>query len=226
MADEMQNFPEVFIGIYWEAVHRKMFQLAEHVRQLFIDAREAELEAEVAAMDSWRREVESRRPPPPPSPPQQQAKSPVPPTPKTWAETATLIRNAVVQKKAHELAALQSSYEDWAVHSPLALLGYKTGKSGLSDLHRQHFLHDYVTKAVLPSALPATYLAEWGGINSKLRLQRTVRHIAFQKILRESNDLEKYASAIEDWQLDLDYLRQAFEPTFSEQEWESLLREQ
>jgi hypothetical protein len=238
ITDEVLEFPEVLMEIYWEAIQRGLFSHANHVRSLYKAAREAELADELDAMDELRREAERRAAPPPPQP--QAVPSPltrtvapapavspplVPPNPRTWDETAALVRNAVVQKKAHELAGKQSSYEDWAAHSPLALLGYKVGKSGLSDLHRQHFLHDFVMKAVLPTSLPSSYLAEWGPAGSKLRLQRTVRHIVFQKVLRESHDAIRYSEAIEDWEGDVEFLRRTFSPTLSSSEWDEVLRQ-
>ena len=80
-------------------------------------------------------------------------------------------------------------------------------------------------KAVLPINLPSSYLAEWGPTGSKLRLQRTVRHIVFQKILRESNDPNKYSAAIEDWESDIEFLRHTFSPTLSSYEWNEIVRQ-
>ena len=219
LTEEASDFPELLMEIYWEAIQRGLFEHAVRVRRLYEAAREAELEDELEAMDDLRLETQPKASPPPPPPP-----SPSPP-PRTWADTAALVRNAVVQKTANELASKPSSYDDWAAYSPLALLGYKVGKSGLGGLHRQHFLQDFVMKAVLPINLPSSYLAEWGPTGSKLRLQRTVRHIVFQKILRESNDPNKYSAAIEDWESDIEFLRHTFSPTLSSYEWNEIVRQ-
>ncbi len=95
----------------------------------------------------------------------------------------------------------------------------------MSDMHRQQFLLDFVSKATLPQVLPKSYLEEWGRPGSRARLRRTARHIAFQKILREANSHpSRYARAIQCWALDLNFLQRTFDGLLSLQDWNEIRR--
>lgn len=140
----------------------------------------------------------------------------------TWQQLSDSVRHASVRS---EIDSADFSSDDWAKQSPLAILGYRVGLGGLSDLHRQQFLYDFVARAVLPKTLPEDYLRHWGSPGTRERLMRTAAHIAFQKTLRESQrEVSKFSRAIECWSLDLRFLERAFPGKLSQADWREIRR--
>lgn len=94
----------------------------------------------------------------------------------------------------------------------LSFMGYHVGKnSELSDDERRTIL-DYVMRVEIQPALDADriYAAEWGPPMSTARLQKAANCISTFTRLRKRNKSHDFSVAIEEWESDLEYLRQTY----------------
>ena len=232
LIDTLSEYPDVLFDLFWEISERQpsgWIPLLEKIILRFREARLREMSDELAQLNERISTLTPARaqpvfPKPAPAPQPLPAPVPVPaPAPnKNWIDTAGQIRNSKVER---DIRPEELSTEEWAKQSPLAILGYHVGLTGMSDMHRQQFLFDFVSKAALPQVLPKSYLDEWGFPGSRTRLKRTARHIAFQKILREANsDPSRYANAIQCWTLDLNFLERTFPRLVSSRDWNEIRR--
>lgn len=96
----------------------------------------------------------------------------------------------------------------WPEKGLLSLLGYRVGVKGLPQPERQEIL-DAVYREELPPVDSPEYMAEWGRPSTALRLQKLAESIAAltRNAKRRSADT---SNAVEDWEVDLDYLRREY----------------
>jgi len=89
----------------------------------------------------------------------------------------------------------------------LKKMGYTVGRNGLSDSRRKKILDDVFSSLHLPFTFSKTYMKEWGGENSKARLQKMANSIA--KFCINCNKTGK-VEAVRDYEEDLKYLYQKY----------------
>jgi hypothetical protein len=92
----------------------------------------------------------------------------------------------------------------------LKLLGYGVGKSStLTPNERRQLLSD-VFRGELPLFVEEYFPGEYGGLGSEERLKKIANAIAAFTRNAKRNDRKKYSFAIEDWEDDLEYLKEAY----------------
>ena len=222
--ETFQNFPELLFAIYREVcrTHRLGSDALDRIEELYRLARQRELEEELSALAGfrsiWAQEQEEMQASFEPltfvekatagaaeaEHPQQPSQA------EDWQSTAEAVRHAQLSTSTRSIDLNSLSSEEWAAHSPLALLGYRVGQTGLTDLQRQQFLADFLRRASLPSSLPTEYLGQWGKPGTKARLMKTVNHITFLKRFRERADADRYRVAINHWARDILFLNTSF----------------
>jgi len=95
---------------------------------------------------------------------------------------------------------------DWASASPLHLLGYGVGRSGVS-LARRRALLEAFCDASLPSEYPAQYRERWGEPSSQVRLDTMSSHLRWlARQASQRSNAEAMAVAISDWESDAQYV--------------------
>jgi hypothetical protein len=92
---------------------------------------------------------------------------------------------------------------------PLKVLGYTVGADGHGQGLRRTILRR-VFEGVLPPVFPADYLSLWGAPGSPRRLSKMAESIASFTRSAKRRDAEKLAHAIEDWEIDLRHLYDAY----------------
>ena len=107
--------------------------------------------------------------------------------------------------KLHLPAGNRFSEWDLEEISPMRMLGYKVGNSGLSKRARDEFLSAFV-EIDFPAILRREYLDEWGAPCSPERISKTINHISANISRAEVNDKKKYEVAIFDWRTDIEFL--------------------
>lgn len=97
-----------------------------------------------------------------------------------------------------------------AMESPLHALGYKVGRSGIARDARRRILSTAFLGPLPPVQNPG-YMEEWGAPNTGKRLKRIANHLN-SLILRnlERSDRDSIKDAINDWEEDLDWLKDRY----------------
>lgn len=96
----------------------------------------------------------------------------------------------------------------WVKESPLHVLGYRVGKSGEPTTTRHRVLRQAFSQE-LPIVGPALYMAEWDQPETPGRLKKMAESLASH--CRNQRMKQKPAEkAIEDWESDLEWLREEF----------------
>jgi hypothetical protein len=100
---------------------------------------------------------------------------------------------------------------DWpSAYGVLRLMGYQVGRvNGKRELVRRGVLHR-VYKIRLPPVLPGADLDSWGAPDTGPRLQKMAESIAAFARNAKRNDPSKLKRAIDEWEADLEYLRQKY----------------
>lgn len=104
---------------------------------------------------------------------------------------------------------------NWPKKGALGLLGYKVGRTGLSVHMRQTILRlvFQIDLTDILASLPSWYTEEWGDPDSARRLEKMADSIssfcrnAKRRQRRSSHQMDP---SIEDWESDLDWLRENF----------------
>lgn len=125
-----------------------------------------------------------------------------------WSLAGQRIRHSKISPACLREVERHHEYSTWEEASPLALFGYSVGKtSHLSARERREFLEDYVKNLELPAFLPRHVHSKWGKAGSSQRRSHTISHLEYLVRHRSYADARKYASAIADWESDLQFLR-------------------
>jgi hypothetical protein len=91
----------------------------------------------------------------------------------------------------------------------LGYMGYKVGKSGCTKSKREALLEDVYCRR-LPNINSTAYMSEWGAPKTAKRLRKIAISIAEFAKSHKKHDAMKFATAIRDWEADLEYLRLHF----------------
>jgi hypothetical protein len=91
----------------------------------------------------------------------------------------------------------------------LRYLGYHVGAKGLSGEERRAIL-DAVYLEKLPSVNSRTYMSEWGQPHTGVRLKKLAETLAALTRNEKRKRAAASRSAIEEWEADLEYLRQKY----------------
>lgn len=91
--------------------------------------------------------------------------------------------------------------------SPLHVMGYRVGATGLSPFSRRRILES-AYRGNLPSVADAAYMQEWGFRRTRRRLWRMAYHIAM--LIRKNKNQTKLQTAVDEWSEDLDWMRTTF----------------
>ena len=89
--------------------------------------------------------------------------------------------------------------------SPLHILGYQVGKSGLTEETRQRILRKAMTED-LPNVGAAEYMATWGLPNTRRRLHAIILHLVQHLDQPNCDDTE----AVAHWESDICWLKEEF----------------
>ena len=98
----------------------------------------------------------------------------------------------------------------WPKVGLLSYIGYHVGRSGNPSRQRQEILGGIFRDEDLPRVYSPQYMAEWGSARSSTRLRKMAESIASFARLKKRQDLVKFARAINDWEADLEWLKQNF----------------
>jgi hypothetical protein len=91
--------------------------------------------------------------------------------------------------------------------SPLSLLGYRAGVSGLDDASRRRVLQS-AFQGPLPFVESAGYMESWGEPSTADRLRRIATHLSHT--IDAHRNLANHQVAVNDWVSDLAWLRETF----------------
>jgi hypothetical protein len=94
-----------------------------------------------------------------------------------------------------------------AEKSPLNVMGYRVGMSGLTEKSRRKILADAYLGAI-PWVESDAYMKQWGRAQTRMRLRRMVEHIAM--LIRKASGKYNMDEAINDWESDLNWLYYEF----------------
>ncbi len=92
--------------------------------------------------------------------------------------------------------------------SPLALMGYRVGKTHGLPVRDRRVILDFAFDGVLPTALPKAYRDAWGSPGSRARWNRILGHLNSLADLRESRP--QYEAAVRDWREDAAWFETAY----------------
>ena len=92
--------------------------------------------------------------------------------------------------------------------SPLNVLGYRVGKSGLAENARREILRKAVTEE-LPNVGTAEYMAKWGLSNSPRRVMAITLHLVRHLTQGRKPDAD-YSEATAAWEADIAWLKEEF----------------
>lgn len=101
----------------------------------------------------------------------------------------------------------------WQETGLLSSSGYIVGKSGATETGRKLILSRLVEQDIKIASFKASYIKSWGDTNSLARLLKVARTIAAlcRNAKGSQNDFKK---AIEEWESDLDFLKEKYFYTF------------
>jgi hypothetical protein len=91
--------------------------------------------------------------------------------------------------------------------SPLAILGYRVGASGVSAMSRRNMLQQAFSEP-LPNVGGPDYMEQWGRPRSGQRLRRIAEQL-LNNVMTHRNR-PSHVDAVEDWQEDLRWLKETF----------------
>jgi hypothetical protein len=91
--------------------------------------------------------------------------------------------------------------------SPLSVLGYRVGVSGLDEESRRQILRA-AFDGPLPFVESAVYMEAWGATNTAKRLKRIADHLA--STIDTHRNRANHQTAVSDWQADLVWLKETF----------------
>jgi len=98
---------------------------------------------------------------------------------------------------------------DWPTEGLLGFVGYRVGRNGSAESERREIL-DAVYCEELPPVNSAEYMTEWGRPRTALRLQKLAESVAAFTRNAKRNRTVDLSQAVDDWDADLDYLRQEY----------------
>ena len=99
------------------------------------------------------------------------------------------------------------SAEAWPQQGLLSYVGYRVGQNGLDASVRRVILNN-VYDHQLPNVNDAEYMASWGPPATATRLRKMAESIA--AFCRNQKRKDTYSTAVDEWESDLDYLKQRY----------------
>jgi len=91
--------------------------------------------------------------------------------------------------------------------SPLSVMGYRAGVSGLEEDSRRQILRSAFEQP-LPFVESPAYMEGWGKPSSADRLKRIAQHLA--NVIESHSNLTNHHVAVSDWRNDLEWLKSTF----------------
>lgn len=94
------------------------------------------------------------------------------------------------------------------LRTPLTYLGYRVGKTGLSELKRREILEKAV-KESLPNVGDPEYMMSWGMAGTCTRVEAIIQRL-ISNARTEQARVRDVTAAIRDWEADISWLRAKF----------------
>lgn len=118
-----------------------------------------------------------------------------------WVQTETFVRY-------DRRSSSRSQTPNYNVpQSPLPLLGYKVGQTGVDEEARRDALRQAFEDS-LHAVETFEYMEQWGEPGTPRRLRRIAEHLA--SLIRTRSGNPKFSEAIKDWTSDLKWLKETF----------------
>jgi hypothetical protein len=99
---------------------------------------------------------------------------------------------------------------EWREHGMLSFLGYHVGQTEPTPLNVRRSILEYAFECHLPPLDGLVYYLEWGMPKTAQRLRKTANTLAALTRNAKRRDVVSYAKAIDDWESDLDFMREKY----------------
>jgi hypothetical protein len=106
-----------------------------------------------------------------------------------------------------------TNIKNWQNHSPLALLGYRVGKTKRLKVDRRREILRQALNDYLPNAYSREYAERWGTPGTRARYNRICQHLALMIEMHKARSSRRYA--VSDWTTDLSWFKENFSSRFS-----------
>lgn len=99
---------------------------------------------------------------------------------------------------------------NWRPHGMLGYLGYHVGETQPTSPNVRQCILEYAFECYLPPLNDRAYYLEWGQPHTAQRLKKIADSIAAFARNAKRRNIYSYARAIDDWEHDLDFLRNKY----------------
>ena len=105
-----------------------------------------------------------------------------------------------------------TNIKNWQNHSPLALLGYRVGKTKRLKVDQRREILRQALNDYLPNAYSREYAEAWGPPGTRARFKRICQHLALMIEMHKTRPSRRFA--VSDWTADLNWFKENFSARF------------